>query len=351
MTVGQRIKFALKLLVAHILYRLGILRLLQGIVLRKKAVVLMYHRVLTRDERAKTGSHPGILVDREAFASQMGMLRQRFKVLSVAEFAERMERKVPFDDASCLITFDDGWKDNCTHALPILQRYGLPAVVFLPVNFIGGRRLFWQEHLTQLMLQAVMQVRREPSRRERLGKLLAPVGLDSVLDLSDRDPKPAVMEAVRQGKGLAPSLISATRASLTDELGVQQEEDQQVDGFLDWEQVRSMAQQGVAFGGHGAEHRILTFVSRDEAQGEIRTAKEVTDRHLPALVPTFSYPNGNWSPDVAKLVQDAGYRLAFTTEPGYVSCEDDRYTIRRVNIHEGLMNSKPMFLARIVGLF
>ena len=351
MTVGEWIKFAIKFSVAHVLYGVGLLQLWQRIVLRKRAVVLMYHRVLARDERAGTGSHPGIVVGCEAFAEQMALLKRRFKVLSVEEFANRMERKIPFDDASCVITFDDGWRDNFSHALPILQRYELPAVVYLPVNFIGGRRLFWQEHLTHLTLQAVRQVRSEPGCRERLRKLLAPACLDSMLDCPDHDPRPAIMQAVRQQKSLATSVIETTIASFAGELGVRGDGDESLDGFLDWAQVKSMAGQGIAFGGHGADHRILTFVSASEAWDEIRTAKEVLDGRLPENVPTFSYPNGNWSPDVAKFVEAAGYRLAFTTEPGFVSCEDDRFTIRRINIHEGLMNSRPLFLARIVGLF
>jgi peptidoglycan/xylan/chitin deacetylase (PgdA/CDA1 family) len=351
MTVGKRLKFVVKLAVAHVFYWLGVLRLWQFIVLRRKAVVLMYHRVLTSDDRAKTGSHPGIVVDRDAFAVQMGMLRRYFKVLSIAQFAERLEKQAPFEDASCLITFDDGWRDNVTHALPILRQNQLSAVVFLPVNFIGGQRIFWQEHLTHLAVEAVMQVRREPGRRRRLGELLAPVGLDSLLDASAIDPRPMVKEAVRQDKGLAPSLINAALAGLAEELGDRQDVYEQVDGFLDWEHIASMARQGIAFGGHGAEHRILTLVPLDEARDEIRTSRQVLERGVPASVPTFSYPNGNWSPEVAALVEEAGYRLAFTTEPGFVSCDDDRFAIRRVNIHEGLMNSKPMFLARVVGLF
>lgn len=351
MISSERIKLLIKLMVSHTLYLLGVLQLWQRIVLRNKAVVFMYHRVLTEEERLRTGSSSGIVVNRDAFAAQMAFLKQHLKVLTAEEFADRMEGKVPFEHASCLLTFDDGWRDNYVHALPILRQYGLPALVFLPVNFIGGHRLFWQEHLTHLVVQAILLVRREPERRGRLCKLLAPVELDAVLDCPESNPQSIVVEAVRRNKNLAPLLISATLASLADELGVRLAEAEHVDGFLDWGQVECMARQGIAFGGHGAEHRILTLISIDEAQCEIRTAKHVVESHLPGRVQAFSYPNGNWSPDVAKLVEEAGYRLAFTTQPGFVSCEDDRFTVRRVNIHEGLMNSKPLFMARIVGLF
>jgi peptidoglycan/xylan/chitin deacetylase (PgdA/CDA1 family) len=328
-----------------------VLQLWQLIALRRKAVVLMYHRVLTSEERTKTGSHPGIVVDRETFVRQMAVLKRRFHVLTIGEFASRMERRIPFDDSSCLITFDDGWSDNFTHALPILHQYGLPAVVFLPVNFIGGRRLFWQERLTHLVVQAVMQVRSDPQRRERFRESLAAVRLDSLLDLPDHDPRFAIMEAVRQQKKLAASVIDGSVATLADELGFQADEQDDTDGFMTWEQIAHMSQQGIAFGGHGAEHRLLTVLSTDEARDEIHTAKDVIDNRLKEKVLTFSYPNGNWSPDVAKLVKESGYRMAFTTQSGFVNCEDDRFTVRRVNVHEGMTNSTPMFLARVVGLF
>lgn len=351
MTSGERAKYAVKVVVSHALYALGVLQLWQFFALRRKAVVLMYHRVLTSEEQSKTGSHPGIVVDRETFAKQMAVLARRFRVLSVEEFAERMERNLSFEDASCLITFDDGWWDNFTYALPILQRHRLPALVFLPVNFIGRRRLFWQEHFTHLAYQAVMQVRREPQCRDRVREILRPVHLEFVLDLPENDLRSAVMEAVRRQKGIAMSLVEDTLSMLTRELGGKSHEFEELDGFLDWDQVKSMAQHGISFGGHGAEHRLLDLVPVSEARDEINAARAAIDSRLQERTPTFSYPNGNWSPGVVDLVRESGYRMAFTTQPGLVKSDDDRFTIRRINVHESMTNSTPMFLARIVGLF
>lgn len=351
MTVSEQLKYTFKLTVSHVLYAMGLLQLWQSIALRRKAVVLMYHRVLTSEERTRTGSHPGIVVDRETFARQMAVLKRRFVVLPIDEFARRMEGLIPFEDSSCLITFDDGWNDNFTHAMPILQHHRLPAVVFLPVNFIGGRRVFWQEQLTHLVYQAVMAVRNEPRRREQFRESLAAVRLDFLLDLPDLDPRPAIMEAVRQQKGLAAPVIEGSIVALANVLGIRLDEIDGTDGFLDWEQVENMSRQGIAFGGHGAEHRLLTLVSTSEARDEIRKAKDVIDSHLQKRTLTFSYPNGNWSPAVVNLVKESGYRMAFTTQTGHVGCGDDRFTVRRVNISEDVTSSTPMFMARIVGLF
>ena len=341
----------IKVLIAHALYYTGVLQLYQRVALRRKAVVLMYHRVLTADERRTTGSHPGIIVDRQTFANQMAVLKRRFAVLSLDEFAQRMEGGVPFPDSTCLITFDDGWSDNFVNALPILRERGLPAVVFLPVNYIGARRLFWREALTHLLVEAVLRVRRTPSLRPRMDALLRPAGFAAVLDAPGDDPRPSVVDAIAlHSSENAPALERLLR-SVSAELGVDVEALQTPDTFIDWQQAELMSREGIAFGGHGAEHRLLTRVTAADAEHEIRTSRDMMRRTFNGAVPAFSYPNGNWNAAVAAKVKDSGYRLAFTTVPGVVRCGDDRLTVKRINIHESATDTTPMFLARVIGLF
>jgi peptidoglycan/xylan/chitin deacetylase (PgdA/CDA1 family) len=346
----QRLAHAAKVVLAYGLYYLGLLQLWQAIVMRRKAVVLMYHRVLTRDERSRSASHPALVVDRDTFAMHMDVLARHFVVLSVEELAERMAKKIAFPDSSCVITFDDGWCDNFTNALPILERFGLPALVFLPVNYIGQRRLFWQEALTHLLHQALSEVRRDPGRRPALSALLEPVGLGAVIDLTDENPRRAILLAIGTQKRHTRATIEQLITALTAELGVPLDELSEMDGFIDWGQVEAMSRRGISFGGHGAEHLLLTHVANDEAEREIRVSKEVLDRRVTPSVPTFSYPNGYFEPGLVALVKAAGYRVAFIARRGLVSCDDDPLTVRRYNIHEDVTRSKPMFLARVVGL-
>lgn len=347
----QRLSYAIKITVSHALYYVGLLQLWQLIALRRKAVVLMYHRVLTADERRETGSHPALVVDRETFEKQMAFLKRRFVVLSIEEFAERMEKKVPFPTSSCIVTFDDGWRDNFTNAFPILLERRLPALIFLPMNYIGHDRLFWQEALVHLLVRVVTEVRREPGCRARFEPLLVPAQLETVLDLAVGDPRPSIIGTVSAQKRLARTALEQLVTALADALGVRLDDLSTTDGFIDWKQVAAMSRQGITFGGHGVEHLLLTHVSGGEAENEIRGSKAVMDDRFKETVPTFSYPNGYWAPDVAARVQAAGYRLAFIAQGGAVTCNDDPLTLRRVNIQESGTHTTPMFLARLVGLF
>ncbi|MEO5823712.1 MAG: polysaccharide deacetylase family protein [Vicinamibacteraceae bacterium] len=349
-----RLVYGLKLIVAYVLYYTGVLRLYQLIAMRQRAVVLMYHRVLTADERAKTASHPALVVDAATFATQMSLLSRCFTVIGVDELADRMARGEPLRSRSCLITFDDGWRDNYLNALPVLQRHRLPALVFLPVNFIGKRRLFWQEALTHALMRVVGEVMRVPAHRAAFAPLLAPFGLTRVLDIDAVDPRPYVIDAITTQKGIEPAVVDRLVRDIDAALaagGAPAAVDPTiVDGFMDWPEVDEMGRAGVAFGGHGAEHRLLTYVSPGEVESEIRESKAVVDARFAATAPTFSYPNGYLTPEIAARVESAGYRLAFSTTRGFVAAGDDRFAVRRLNIHESVTNTGPLFFAKVLGV-
>jgi peptidoglycan/xylan/chitin deacetylase (PgdA/CDA1 family) len=340
----------LKRVLAYALYYLGLLHLWQRLTLRNRAVVLMYHRVLTHEQWRNSGSHPGIVVTPDTFARHLAVLKRRFVVLTLSQFADRLERGVPFDNSSCLITFDDGWHDNLTNALPLLTQYQLPAVIFLPVNYIGTRRYFWREALTHLLLQAIQRSGEQSEAPSRFAEILDPIGLSDLLAPGAPATADRVIERV--------SAVALTRQEaerlvdlLSSALGLNVSQMVTSDRFLDWADVDVLAAHGVSFGGHGAEHLRLAEVPPEVAREDIALSHRVLNGVFARTVPSFSYPNGTWNATVVEQVRSAGYRLAFTTRPGVIAAQDDRFTLKRVNIHEAATLTPPLFMARVLGLF
>jgi peptidoglycan/xylan/chitin deacetylase (PgdA/CDA1 family) len=250
-----------------------------------------------------------------------------------------------------LVTFDDGWVDNAENALPVLRAENIPAVIFLPVGFIGACRLFTREALTHLLVEAVKASRQDPEIRKALSGHLSPFGLDHVLDADEDAALQTAIDAVQVYRHANGPKFETLVANLCDVLKVSQEQLSDIDTFMDWTHVEQMGQQGVSFGGHGVHHRVLTEVHPDEARLEVETSKQALDARLPQPVRAFAYPNGGCNPRVAEIVDAVGYGLAFGVEPGFVACNDDRLRLRRINIHEDLTRSTPMFLARLAGIF
>lgn len=92
--------------------------------------VLMYHHV---------SPNPGLVtVSPETFTAQMEYLAQSgFTALTADQFLAFLQGKADVPGKSVLITFDDGYLDNCVHAWPVLQRLGLHAVIFVVTGWIG----------------------------------------------------------------------------------------------------------------------------------------------------------------------------------------------------------------------
>ncbi|MGH7773433.1 MAG: polysaccharide deacetylase family protein, partial [Candidatus Binatia bacterium] len=124
--------------------------------------------------------------------------------------------------------------------------------------------------------------------------------------------------------------------------------------FLSWEEVREMSSSGlIFFGSHTARHAILTTLTEEEAQAELKKSRDILVSHkvVDATFIPFSYPNGNFSGRLSEIVREAGYHLAVTTRYGWNHWEENPYTLRRIAIHQDMASTEALFAARIVNLF
>jgi len=99
--------------------------------------ILMYHSV---DRGGLELKHYGgkLNVYPETFDRQMRFLRDHgYKVIPLEKMIELIKegKRVPRKTVS--ITFDDGLENNFTHAYPVLKKYGFPATIFVPTDFVG----------------------------------------------------------------------------------------------------------------------------------------------------------------------------------------------------------------------
>jgi peptidoglycan/xylan/chitin deacetylase (PgdA/CDA1 family) len=118
---------------------------------------------------------------------------------------------------------------------------------------------------------------------------------------------------------------------------------------LSWDELRELDRDPLfSIGAHTRTHPALPRLADDAAWDEIAGSKQDVERHVSRPVMTFAYPAGLYGARELRMVRDAGYRLAVTTEPGlnrpgrpcealYRMCIDRRDTM-------------PMFEAKLVGL-
>ena len=98
--------------------------------------ILTYHRI-------DYDSTDRLAVNPEDFARQMEFLkREGYKVISVNDVINNIQKGRHFETKTIAITFDDGYLDNYTYALPILQGHGLNATFFLATGFVDMNKTF-----------------------------------------------------------------------------------------------------------------------------------------------------------------------------------------------------------------
>jgi peptidoglycan/xylan/chitin deacetylase (PgdA/CDA1 family) len=273
--------------------------------------VLIFHRVLTE---------PDALFPEEIHARRFdelcGWLAAWFNVLPLDQAVARLKDGTLPARAAC-ITFDDGYADNYSVAMPILQRHGLTATFFIATGFLDGGRM-WNDTIIETI-------------RACQG---------AVLDLSALGLGSHVLGTVTAQQAAIASLIGqikyhpvAQRISLTEEIARIAKVQPPQNLMMTSAEVKAMRQAGMQIGAHTVSHPILASLVDDQARQEIGDSKRFLEQLLGELVTVFAYPNGkpgeDYSPQSVEVVRSLGFDAAVSTQWGVSRKGDDPLQIKR----------------------
>lgn len=102
--------------------------------------ILMYHRVVPHRPR---NCPPSWNVSPDRFREQLsGLLCRGFEPRRLCDVVDAAERGESIDRNVFVVTFDDGYENNFTHALPILRELQVPATIFLATAYLGQSEPF-----------------------------------------------------------------------------------------------------------------------------------------------------------------------------------------------------------------
>ncbi len=278
---------------------------------RGRLSAFIFHRVVPAHDPLQP-SEP----DAEQFDRILGWIGSQFRVLSPLEACERLfDFSLP--PRAAVITFDDGYRDNCEVALPLLQRHRMTAAFFIATGYLNDGTMF-----NDRVLEAV-----RAARTDRLDAGWLGLG---VLELGAPAQRRVAVSRLLQGvKYLPPAQRLAAVSRIEDAGGGAP----RADLMMGDDQVRQLSRAGMQVGGHTRSHPILRSLDDGEALREIAAGRDdlrAITGEVPAL---FAYPNGKLGDDFderhQRMARYAGFRFAFTTEPGASRGTGDRFLIRR----------------------
>jgi peptidoglycan/xylan/chitin deacetylase (PgdA/CDA1 family) len=295
--------------------------------------VLTYHRVDV--PQARPWLDPVLIsASPEVFENQIRYLSANYQPISIFDVLEILERKdrSTLPPRAILVTFDDAYQDFEQHAWPVLKRYKVPVTLFVPTAFPDHpERLFWWDRLFHALHSTAKSEIHTPIGNLLIGKTWersqANLRLKSYIKTLPNDVAIDFVESIEQQLDVSP----------------------QKNCVLGWEELRKVAQEGVALAPHTQTHPIMNKLSASAMQKEALGSLLDLQREIGETLPVFAYPSGFHNAEVISAVRATGIKLAFTTERGInLLGRDDPLQLQRINV--GAQTTVPILRAQLLSL-
>lgn len=289
----------------------------------------MYH--YTRD--LKHSRYPEIKgMDIALFRQQIEYMKNNFSIVTMEQVLDAVcvGRGETLPDRALLLTFDDGYIDNYTFALPILQEYGVQGSFFIPGKTFATHQLLDVNKIHYILASAdifalVKDVKKEINyyRGQEydyppVEELFHEYAVASRFDIKEtifvkRMLQTVLPESLRNtiSSKLFQKYVGVTEEQLAHEL------------YMTEAQIRTMKRQGMFIGIHGYDHYWLGNLPAEKMRQDISMALETLDEFIDRKKWVMNYPYGSYNKDVLEYIRREGAHVGLTTKAKAADLEED----------------------------
>ena len=197
---------------------------------------------------------------------------------------EAFETNIVHGKFKIALTFDDGYRNNLTHLLPILEVYKIPASIYITTVKSVGMDILWTDCLDVATYidqsnfaingEAFKYVKRKGYRSTETG-----VYLKEVAKKADWAYKQSLMTEIP----------GSVQISCRPELEIYWK-------LLSEEDIRELGKSPlISIGSHGIYHNCLGLLPLEHAELELIKSKEYLEEIIQSEVEEFAYPDGSYS--------------------------------------------------------
>jgi peptidoglycan/xylan/chitin deacetylase (PgdA/CDA1 family) len=295
----------------EVLYFSGAHILLRPIFSGVGAVFMLHHVRPERDGDFQPNRH--LEVTPQFLRAALTHLKSRdIDIVTLEEAHDRLRTK-NFARRFACFTFDDGYRDNRDHALPVMREFAAPFTVYVTSDFAEGTGRLWWVALERTIAKATsieLKMGTETARFETQTTSGKQAAYDRLHDWLRSLPAHDMQREV--------SALCARHG--VDEVAICH------DLCLSWDELKSFAGDPlVAIGGHTITHCNLAQQSEEVAGEELTVSRTRIEEKLQRPVQHLAYPYGDRAaagPREFALAATAGYKTAVTTRPGMVFAEN-----------------------------
>ncbi|MES2601419.1 MAG: polysaccharide deacetylase family protein [Pseudomonadota bacterium] len=314
------------------LYFTGAHHVLRPILAGVGTIFMLHHVRPVRDDMFQPNRHLEITPDflREVLAHVRAL---GVDIVSIDEAHRRM-RERDFARRFACFTFDDGYRDNRDHALPVMRAQNAPFTVYVASDFAEGNGRLWWVALERVIAKAdTIEIMRD-------GAMLR-------LDAGDPAAKQQAFNQIHDWLRTLSNDADVQRAvsELCARHGV---DDAAVarELCMSWPELRSFAADPlVIIGAHTVSHCNLARDSEADAAREMRVSRERIESQLQTPAQHFAYPYGDKTAAAARefaMARELGFATAVTTRPGMIFAENAEHltALPRISLNGNYQNTR-----------
>lgn len=275
--------------------------------------ILVYHSIEGR------GVFSDNVIPAAAFERHMRFISRHRKPVALSAIVDAVVQGREPDPKWIAVSFDDGYLDFVTTALPIMERYGVPSTLFVPTVILQGETLFFDE------LEACLRNTRTPEIEVSLDTGLLKFKCRNRGDVRDAALRLALrirglppvlrvhaMQLVRETCGSAGAVVSASYVQVED---------------------LERLPPSVEIGAHTVNHYSLPRLDDETLGNELAEPRATLGAVRGGSARYLAYPFGKawaFNERIVASVADHGYTAAVTTVPGQVRADTNRYSLPRI---------------------
>lgn len=260
---------------------------------------------------------PPIFISPSEFRSALSVFTSRMQPTTLASLVANPTRNMTGPRALAL-TMDDGFRDNFTTVLPLLEEFDVAATIFVTTGFIDRETLPYELTLAKILaLRDQLTVHLPTGRREYAAatkeeKNAAYRELTLIFKPTSTKCRELFLES------LAPedSVVKAIR-----------------DLYLDWDQLTQLnAHPLITIGAHSRTHLALAIQSPEVARSEMLECRNRLSAQLGNPIDTFAFPYGNHNCTTIAIAREIGFKMAVTTRRNYLKPSANTHAIPRCEL-------------------
>ncbi len=302
-----------------------------------KGTILMFHRVIPKQNRQRIHNHLSLEITPEHLESIVQyFIQSSYDIIALDQLNEYLQK----DKRFVVFTFDDGYKDNLTYAYPVFKKYSIPFTIYICNAFPHHQVFLWWYYLEELLLQNnTIKIDSDHFRLQ-----------ESIESIHQKEKVfYQIREAINNGVLALDDFESVLRE-------YQVELPQNLSNYLlSWEDIKQMAQDDlVTFGSHTLSHKALKSLHEDELKDEVTASEKELSKVLNKQIKHFAYPFGSKkevSDREIAFVKKLGFNTATTTNLGNVFAEHQNHLFNLPRITVNAQTSLSVLKMQLSGLY